>query len=166
VPRLIRRVAYLLLAAGIAALAASLVTEEGVNQSGFVPGVGVGYTLVTMAGLAFLAARHLRIRDYLRLAVDLVLALWVAGSVYLVIWGLRPGSLAHLPMGSMLAVIIFFGFIGAEIGAVFLLFLLPIFLVLAWIADQIPALRRRGVGTQIRRAMFSGWIVGPDSERR
>jgi hypothetical protein len=151
--RAIRLVAFVSLVSGIGILLVSLVTRERANASGFVPGVGVGYALVTAAGLAFVAARNVRGRDYIRAWVATAMALWVGASVYLVIWGLAPGALSDIPMGTIIGLVILAGFFGAELGAVYVLFLIPVFFALAWLLDRVPALRRRGIGAQVRQAI-------------
>jgi hypothetical protein len=135
---------------GVGALVNSLVTDEGVNQSGFVPGVAFGFILLTIAGWSFVAAKQVEHGRYLQLAALVVLIGWSAGSTYLVVWGLPPGSLREVPMGIIIGLLIVAGFLLTELTVIYLLVLFPLLTAMAWIADRIPALRRRTVGEKIR----------------
>jgi drug/metabolite transporter (DMT)-like permease len=148
--RVVRTISYGLIAMGIVGLAVSLAADEGVNDSGFVPGIGVAFVSIATGGLGLIAASRLQEKRYGRVAIVVVLIAWQAVSTLLIVWVLRPGSLASVPMGSIVAWLIMFGFFGTILAVVTVLALVPLITVLAWLADQIPALRKHGVGDQIR----------------
>jgi hypothetical protein len=151
-----RAPAYVLLASGLTVLSVALVRGDQADASGFVPSVGVGYLLVTLAGLAFIARGPLRARRYMALAVVGAVAVWLTASRYL-FFSLPPGSLSDVPMGTMIALLIVAGIFLNMFAVVYLfvvfLVLIPMMTALAWCADRVPRLRRRGVGDSIRDSL-------------
>lgn len=148
--RALRLSAYTLLLGGIVALAISLVRNEGVNQSGYVPGIALGFILLVVAGLTFVAANHIHAGRLVRAAVVVVLMGWLAGSTFLVVWVVTPGSLRDVPMGIVIGLLVIAGFLGTLVAVIYLLVLFPLLTVMAWIADRIPALRRQAIGDKFR----------------
>lgn len=139
-----------MLLGGIVAVAISLVSNEGVNQSGYVPGVALGFILVVVAGLTFVVANHIRAGHYVQAAVVVVLMSWLAGSTFLFVWVVTPGSLRDVPMGIVIGLLIIAGFLGTLLALIYLAVLFPLLTVMAWIADRIPALRKQAIGGKLR----------------
>jgi hypothetical protein len=148
--RALRPGAYALLLGGIVALVISVVRNEGVNQSGYVPGVALGFILVVVAGLTLVAANHIHVGRRLRAALVVVLMGWLATSTFLVVWVVIPGSLRDVPMGIIIGLLMIAGFLGTLLAVIYLLVLFPLLTVMAWIADRIPALRRQAIGDKLR----------------
>ena len=146
----VRAVAYVLLVSGIGALIVALLRGEEPNVSGFVPGVAVGYLLIALAGLAFVAASRLRDRRCGPLAVVAAVAVWLMASTYLFL-SLPAGSLGTAPVGTLIGWLVVGGVLLAQFAVVLILGIIPVMTVLAWLADRIPTLRRHGVGEAIRR---------------
>ena len=146
----IRLVAYLLVMIGIVFLIISGMTDEGVNDSGFVPGVSAGYVAIAVGGLGLILSKNVRERRHGPAALVIGLMVWLATSTFLFVW-LPAGSLREVPMGSILAVAVFFGFFGTILAVIWVLGLAPAILVLAWLVDRVPALRRRHAGDWLRR---------------
>jgi hypothetical protein len=114
-----------------------------------VPGVAVGYLLVALAYLAFIAAGRLRHRRYGLVAILAAVAVWLMASIYL-FFSVPAGSLATVPMGQGIGWIVGGGVLATMLGAG-LLALFAVMTALAWLADRIPILRRLEVGESIRR---------------
>ena len=148
--RATRLLGYLLVGAGIVRLAISLATDEGVNTHGFVPGVLIGFVIAALGGVALSAASRIGRRQYGWLAADVGLMLWLAASTYLFL-SVPPGSLAQVPMGAIIGVLVVLGVLCTLIAALMVLVILPFSSVLAWLLDRIPTLRRHRIGTEIRR---------------
>jgi len=154
--RAIRLVARAVLAAGIAAVAISVVSGEPVNRSGFVPGAIRGVLLVVLGGMTWAAANLVRDRRHRSLVFLATLALWCTLGTYLLISMPGRGLLHDVPFGQAIAVAVA-GFAGAGFLLTLLVligFVVPIagMLLLAWVLDRVPALRERGWGAGIRAA--------------
>jgi len=111
--------------------------------------VTISYVLIAVAALGFILANYIRDSRYGMGALVVGLMCWFSASTFLFALG-RPGSLLDLPLGSLGATVVLFGFVGT-LFAVVMVFLLPPFWVLAWLADRIPTLRRHHIGDGIRR---------------
>ena len=150
VPKLaltVRLSAYLLTAVGIALLVTSFVTGERVNASGFVPGMALGFLATGVGILSLIAADRIRDGQYGRVALEVGLMAWLTASTFPVVWGLPRASLWATPLGAIVVGVVLIGFaITLYLGSV-----VPMFWVLAWLADRIPAFRQRNVGKEIRR---------------
>jgi hypothetical protein len=158
-----RLVAWLLVAASLAQIAMSMTSGEPPNENGWVPGVGRAYMLATIAYLLLVGAGLIRSgSSKWRLSLLAVAAVSLLGGTYLVVW-VAQDSLRETLHGSAIALLALFGFIGTLWATVWLLVLLPMMSALAWLVDQVPALRRRGAGTEMRRQIDpKGWLARVD----
>jgi len=60
-------------------------------------------------------------------------------------------------MGTIIASLLTLGFVGTWYATVVVVTIVPLVWSLAWIADLVPALRRRNVGNDIRRECRPRW---------
>lgn len=81
----------------------ALANQEPVNDSGFVPGIGLGYAVISISGLGLIVASAVEQGLHVRVALVVGAMAWIATRVYLGIWGLQPGALRTVPMGTVVA---------------------------------------------------------------
>ena len=148
--RWLRAVGYVLLAAGIGRLPIAYFSDEGVNRSGLVPGVGLGYVLVAVGAYALWSAALVRDRRTGWLVLPGALTLVALASAgFMVFSDGQPREYALLPPGP-LGALAFFGFVITMFTVVNVLVLIPLMYGMAWLVDRVPALRRGGAGAYIR----------------
>lgn len=137
----LRSLGLALAVTGIARLAVAAISREPVNDSGFVPGVVLGFVLAAAAVFVWALAGMIRNRELgLPLAGLLFVAGWLVGGSYVVVW-VEPGWAHELPMGTIVAPAAFAGF-WLPPFLVFLVYVLtPTMLALAWLIDRVPFLR-------------------------
>lgn len=149
--RTVRFVAFVLVATGIVLTGIAVATDEPVNRSGYVPGVAVSFVAMAVGGLGFRAADAIHQRRYGRLALLVLLMLWLGISTYLVIWRLAPGSLRDVPLGVLVGNVLMLGFVGTWYAVVVLLVLAPTAWALDRLFDRIPFVRRQRADSKLRR---------------
>jgi hypothetical protein len=154
ISRTVRLVGSVTLAFGIILAIAAYWSDERVNQSGYVPGVIAGYVAIAMGGMAFILASRISKRQ-LGLGI-LVVALmgWFSASTWIVVWDDPAGILDAMPLNRPDAALVVgaigLGFICSLMATMTVIFV-GILLALAWLADLLPPLRRRGLGDALRR---------------
>jgi hypothetical protein len=144
-----------MLTGGIGALLIAVLSREGVNESGFVPLIGLGYLLISLAGLTFIGAAPPERGRHWRIVVVIVLAAWLGASTYVVL-STAPGMLGDAPVGTMIGIVVVMGFLVTQ-GAVVLFGVVALLIAAAWLADRIPVLRRHTIGDQLRRHALPWW---------
>lgn len=151
VDRILRVAGWLLVALGVVWCLVALVRDEGVNAAGVVRGVGIGLTSVSLGAYALMAANFVRIRQLWWLLFPIFLTFLVVWSAATLTTGdAPPVSYARGDRG-LAGLVVFVGYFALVATPAYLLIVLPVLLGVAWLTDQIPALRRRGVGDAIRR---------------
>lgn len=148
----LRASGYVLLAAGLVRLVIARVRDEAINQSGTVPGIALGYVLVALSACALMSAGFARDRRLGWLALPAALATLVVASMWTISSG--DGQLGDYARGTRgaLGLVVFLGYFVTAFSVFIMLGLIPLTYALAWLADHIPALRRRGIGAYIRGA--------------
>jgi hypothetical protein len=148
--RALRVGGYLAIALGIGQSIWAYVVDEPVNAAGIVPGVAIGFGLISVGAYALIAAGYLRAGTYWWLALPATLA-------SLVVWSMAMLVLNEVAVGSVMAfgrglvgLVVVFGYFATLFTVGWLLGILPCLFVLAWIADRIPWLRNAGAGEALR----------------
>lgn len=145
----VRVAGWLLVAAGLSQSLVACVRDEGVNAAGVVPGVAIGFALVSVGGYALLAAGYLRMRMLRWTALPAGLTMLVVSTVAVLTTGHVPPAVYAVGGRGLVGLVVFVGYF-VTLGTVVMLVLYAVFSALGWLADQVPALRRRGVGDVIR----------------
>lgn len=171
---IVRALTYAVVVAGIIQLTLATVTGERPNADsfvpgfvpgdGFVPGVVLGYVLLASGWLLLGLEGLIRDRAYgWRLALLVVLTVWLVGGSFLAVWA-PPDWARDLPLAPLLAAASWTGVLGVVMGVV-LGGIVLLLTALAWLADQVPFLRRHGAGEDIRRqrGLPTRWLSKPRS---
>lgn len=151
----VRRLSFLWIGVGVGLLVVSLMTDEGVNESGLVPGVSASYIAIACGGLGLIAAHWLGGQWPGLAVIPVVVMAWFATSKVLVVWGPGLGVWPFGPQTDPLVVgFVRLGDVLTNYAVVYVALIAMFWAVLsalAWLADRVPALRRRHVGDAIRR---------------
>jgi hypothetical protein len=149
--RLLLVVGWLLVAFGVAWAVSAGIRDEGVNSSGVVRGVGIGLTSISVGAYALMAASLVRTRQLWWVLFPATLTVLVVWSAAVLVTGDAPPVAYARGEQGLVGLVVFMGYFALVATPSYLLLVLPAMLGLAWLADQVPALRRRGVGDAIRR---------------
>jgi hypothetical protein len=148
VERALRRIAWAVALLGIGEMVAAVVRGEAPNRDGVVAGVALGIGLIVLAAVALVLLYPLRQWPYRAVAALLIAAAWVAGGAHVVAWG--GEMMVDVPIGWILGLIAFVGFLFTLFGVIYFLFLVPVVNGLGRLADRIPRLRSQGLGESLR----------------
>jgi hypothetical protein len=139
------------MASGLARTIVALALDEAANAAGIVPGAATGFGLISVGAYVLMAGGFVRTRQFWWLALPATLAVAVVWSMaMLVSEEIATASLAAGGRG-LVGLVAFSGYFAALFTVGMLFFVLPMLFALGWLADRIPALRRRGVGDAVRR---------------
>jgi hypothetical protein len=154
---------YLAIALGIGQSIRAYVVDESVNAAGIVPGVAIGFGLISVGAYVLMAAGYLRAGSYWSLAFPATLTVLVTWSTAMLVAEQVAIATVTTFGDGVSGMVVLVGFF-ANVGTVcMLLFILPVLLVLAWIADRFAWLRSRGVGDGLRRSTVPPMFRRPRS---
>jgi hypothetical protein len=148
----LRIVGLVLVAIGTARVLVAVVTSEPVDESGVVPGAVLGFGLMGAGAYTVLAAGYIGRRMYWGAAIPISLVAVSAIGLGLILggyWVPRPDD----PFAQgLVGAIVLFGIVAGMYG-IYLVIVVPAFLGIAWLVDQVPFARERGIGKVIRDAI-------------
>ena len=146
----IRGAGWLLVAAGAVQSLVAYLRDESANAAGVVPGIAIGFGIISVGAYAVLAAEILRQRRLSWLAFPATLTILAVWSIAVLVS--EDALIATFASGGrgLVGLVVFLGYF-TVLATVCFLVILPALHLLGWAADQIPAFRRRGVGDALRR---------------